>query len=183
MKITILNANQNQDNTEFDKQIIALDKSLKEKSKDSSVFQLRDMNIKYCIGCWTCWWKTPGKCIFKDDTEILYKSVINSDFVIFASPIITGFVSSLMEKTKDRLIPLLHPYIEIVNDECHHRKRYDNYPDIGLLVQKEDLTDDEDMQIIEDLFKRFALNFRSELKYVKFFDSNMEEIVNETCNI
>lgn len=22
--------------------------------------------IKACLGCWTCWWKTPGRCVHKD---------------------------------------------------------------------------------------------------------------------
>ena len=31
------------------------------------VIELRRKTIKNCIGCYTCWTKTPGKCIHKDD--------------------------------------------------------------------------------------------------------------------
>lgn len=31
------------------------------------IINLREKTIKNCIGCFTCWTKTPGKCLHKDD--------------------------------------------------------------------------------------------------------------------
>jgi multimeric flavodoxin WrbA len=126
-------------------------------------FTLREMDIKYCTGCWTCWWKTPGRCVFTDDMESIYPAVVAADRLVMFSPVSVGFVSSLLKKVKDRMIPLLHPYIEAVQGECHHRKRYDKYPDLALIVKEEADTDSEDLHIIADIFERFALNFRSRL--------------------
>jgi len=39
-----------------------------------------------------------------------------------------GFLSSLMKNTMDRNIPLVHPHLEEVDGEVHHKKRYDKYP-------------------------------------------------------
>ena len=37
------------------------------------VINLHAKKINYCIGCYTCWTKTPGKCLHKDDmTEELF---------------------------------------------------------------------------------------------------------------
>ena len=76
---------------------------------------------------------------------------------------IMGFASALIKKTQDKLIPLVHPYIDFVQGECHHRKRYDVYPKLGLLLEKTSGTDEEDIEITTDMFKRFAINLKSEL--------------------
>ena len=127
-------------------------------------FTLRDMDIKYCTGCWTCWWKTPGRCVFEDDMEQVYPAMMDADRLVMFSPLSMGFVSSLLKKVNDRSVPLLHPYIEIVQGECHHRKRYEKYPDLVLIVNEEADTDAYDLEIIDDLYQRFALNFRADLK-------------------
>lgn len=142
------------------------------------------MNIRFCTGCWNCWWKTPGRCATTDDAEMIFKSVINSDFVIFASPLMAGFTSSSLKKITDRLIVLLHPYSKILNGEIHHEKRYDVYPDIGLILEKEKDTDSVDIDIVNSIYDRFAINFHTERRFTKFIhDSKIEDIVNETCNI
>ncbi len=48
---------------------------------DASCIDLRQTSVKNCVGCWTCWWKTPGKCIFHD-LEDFYRNYINADKVI-----------------------------------------------------------------------------------------------------
>ena len=137
---------------------------LESEGNQVKVFTLRDMDIKYCTGCWTCWWKTPGRCVFEDDMEQVYPAMMAADRLVMFSPLSMGFVSSLLKKVNDRSIPLLHPYIEIVQGECHHRKRYQKYPDLALIVNEEADTDAYDLDIINDLYQRFALNFRADLK-------------------
>ncbi|RCV65217.1 hypothetical protein C5S53_04795 [Methanophagales archaeon] len=75
-----------------------------------------------------------------------------------------GFPSAVLKIAMDKLIPLLLPYIKLVdNTECHHEKRYDKeYPLIGLLIEKGDDTDSEDIGIVIDIFVRFAIDFRLE---------------------
>ena len=45
------------------------------------------------------------------------------------------------------MIPLLHPYIELVKGECHHKKRYSKYPKLALILDRDHdpETDDEDI--------------------------------------
>ncbi len=140
-------------------------------------FPLADMQIKHCTGCWTCWWKTPGLCIWKDDADAIFEAVINSDLVVFASPVTAGFTSSLLKRIQDRLIVLIHPYIELVQGECHHRKRYDSYPDFALLLNTtpEEETDAEDIEIITDIYKRLAINFHCKLRHVWITDTQKQK--------
>jgi multimeric flavodoxin WrbA len=98
--------------------------------------------------------------------------MINADLVVFASPVKMGFVSSLLKKSMDKMIPLVHPYIEIVNGENHHQKRYEKYPELAVLLETDKNTDDEDIEIITNIFKRLALNFKSDLKFVKLLETS-----------
>jgi multimeric flavodoxin WrbA len=138
---------------------------------------LRDMKYSPCRGCFSCWVKNPGTCIFKDDGDVLCREVINSDLVILASPLIMGYPSALIKNALDRIIPLIHPYLEGVDGEAHHMKRYDSYPALGLLLEKEEDTDDEDMKIVEEIFRRASINLRSSMKFFTTTETPVEEVI------
>ena len=40
---------------------------MRDAGAEVEVVNLREKRIKHCIGCFTCWTKTPGKCIHQDD--------------------------------------------------------------------------------------------------------------------
>jgi multimeric flavodoxin WrbA len=172
MNVTILNGS-NQPH-----HLPGLQNQIEEKlgnSHNYAQFNLADFTIKQCIGCWNCWCKTPGVCVHKDDAVPLMRSVINADLVVFASPVMRGFTGSLLKRFQDRMIVLIHPYLELVEKECHHRKRYDRYPDIALFIEKEADTDEEDIDIITTIYKRLALNFHCSLKHVWITEPEPEE--------
>jgi multimeric flavodoxin WrbA len=137
---------------------------LNKKDFEVTLVNLSEKNIKQCIGCWDCWWKTPGLCRFNDDAPEILKQTIQSDLVIYASPLIMGMYSALLKKLHDRTIPLVHPYIEIIEGECHHRKRYPRYPKMGILLDKRNETP-EAIEINREIFQRISLNFHSEVKF------------------
>jgi multimeric flavodoxin WrbA len=105
--------------------------------------------------------------------------VIRSDFVLFASPVIMGYLSAMMKKFMDKLIPLIHPYITVVEGEAHHHARYDqeNYPVGGLLLEKTPGTDDEDIDIIRSIHERTALNMKSRNAFTLLTEQPVEEVV------
>lgn len=182
MRITILNGENPDENGSFTNYIDEVSKNLEEDNIIEN-YHLSSMNLNYCTGCWSCWWKTPGLCAIKDDASEVFSSIINSDLVIFASPLHAGFTSSTLKKITDRLIVLIHPYVQIRNDENHHQKRYDKYPDIGIILDMEDDTDDTDIRIISDIYDRFALNFHSTKRFLKIKDKHSrDEIINEINN-
>ncbi len=141
------------------------------------------MDIRQCVGCWDCWVKTPGRCRLPDDQEGLLRRVIEVDRVVFAAPLVMGYPSALLKRSLERFIPLLHPYITLINGECHHHKRYEHYPDLALLLEREADTDDEDLEIVRDLFTRCAVNFHGELKAVTTADQPVEEVCHELASV
>ena len=97
---------------------------------------LRDMKYSPCKGCFNCWVKTPGTCVYKDDGDTICREFISSDMVVLSSPIFMGYPSALAKNALDRIIPLLHPHLEDFGGEVHHRMRYNKYPQLALLLEK-----------------------------------------------
>lgn len=179
VKITVLNGNPDASNTGFDLYLRSLAQSLESSGHEVIGFQLRDLDIRYCLGCFGCWVKQPGECLVVDDSVRIRREVITSRLLIYASPVIMGFTSALMKKVQDKLIPLLLPYIGMYQGEQHHLPRYDAYPLMGLLLQPEADTDEEDLSIIRDIYDRIAINFHSKVVYSGLVTDSVEEAVNE----
>jgi multimeric flavodoxin WrbA len=117
-------------------------------------------DIKACIGCWSCWVKTPGRCICKDSLSEIYPDYVNADKVILLMDTAQGFINHSAKAFIDRTIPHYHPYIEIVDGECHHKARYERYPELHFYYDEQGLTPEE-AQVIEDYLYRTAYHFRS----------------------
>ena len=163
MKILILNGNPHP--TGFDLYLQELRSCLLDDGHSITQLDLRDLPLRYCIGCWGCWVKTPGECTSRDASLAMDRDVINSDFVLWASPVKMGFPSTLLKMAIDKHLPLIHPYMEVAYGEAHHLRRYSRYPRVGLLVEKESYTDAADLQIIADIHGRTAINFKTRLEF------------------
>jgi multimeric flavodoxin WrbA len=177
MKILIMNGSKS--GSAIESRVSEIMSSVSEKGHSVKELLLRYMNYSPCRGCFNCWVKTPGLCVFKDDGDLLCREFLSSDIVILASPLIMGYPSALTKNALDRIIPLIHPYLEDVGGEVHHMKRYKKYPSLALLLEKSGDTDDEDIEIIKEIFERAALNLRSSLKFLRLTDSSVEETANE----
>ncbi|MBN1351964.1 flavodoxin family protein, partial [candidate division KSB1 bacterium] len=104
MKITILDGTPDSVHEALDRYLKNLVNALQTRHVVTRI-ALNALNIQFCTGCWSCWWKTPGECAIKDDSHEICRQVIHSDFVVLASPVIMGFPSALLKKTQDKLIP------------------------------------------------------------------------------
>ena len=72
---------------------------------------LRDKKIKHCQGCFTCWTKTPGTCIFNDDVADIMKRSDAADLVVMASPLYHFGIISLLKKYIERTLPAFMPHL------------------------------------------------------------------------
>ena len=146
-------------------------------------FTLREMSIRYCCGCWACWVKTPGECAQKDDMPTLLKSIIGSDLTVFVSPVTMGFVSAYTKQAMDKLVPLIHPYIGIVEGEHHHHARYEHYPRFGLILIDPEAKTIGELGIVTDIFRRTALNIKTKLAFAGLSDGSAEVLRDETGRV
>ncbi len=180
MKILFLNGSGS--GSDMNSYIHSVIDSITEKGHQARELVLREMNYSPCRGCFNCWVKTPGLCIFKDDGDILCREFLASDLVVLASPVIMGYPAAIVKNALDRIIPIIHPYLEDVEGEIHHMKRYKKYPVLALLLEKSGDTDDEDIEIINDIFRRAALNLQSSLKFLRLTNTSAEEAANAVIN-
>lgn len=73
---------------------------------DVETIYLKDKKINHCTGCFTCWTKTPGKCIHEDDMKELLEKIVQSDIMVYATPLYYFTVTGIMKDFMDRMLPL-----------------------------------------------------------------------------
>ncbi len=174
MIVTLVNGDPREKGN-MDKQLKPFIQELESKGHDVRLFILRELELSNCVGCFSCWVKTPGLCVVPDATDTIRRNIMQSELLIFASPIIMGFTSALMKKVQDKMIPLIHPSIAEINGECHHKLRYPKYPDMALIYQKDEDTDERDVVITRTIYKRFVINMKSKLRFFYGTHQNLEE--------
>jgi hypothetical protein len=102
----------------------AVSAALKARGWDAKAFALAGMDIQPCRGCFSCWVKTPGRCVIHDDEEAILGATAASDRVIWLTPITFGGYSPELKKALDRIIPILLPFFAKVRGQTHHPLRY-----------------------------------------------------------
>lgn len=136
LKILILNGNPKADYEEFDLYLNDLRHSLETKKCETKLVLLRNFQLHDCIGCYTCWLKTPGICCFNDGMDEILKDYLAADIVVSASPVIVNFVSALLKRVNDRMLPTIHPFLQLKEDRMGHVLRYSHYPKTALLIDR-----------------------------------------------
>ena len=118
---------------------------------------LRDKSMKRCIGCFGCWVKRPGLCVFEDDGLKVASCIANAQFLVMLTPITFGGYSSLLKNALDRQMPVLLPFFVKVDKEVHHNIRYESYPTM-LVVGSIDKEDKLHENVFHRLAKRNSVN-------------------------
>jgi multimeric flavodoxin WrbA len=148
---------------------------------------LKDKKITPCQGCFDCWIKTPGICRINDEGREITKKMIQSDLIIQITPITFGGFSSELKKAIDRSIPQLLPFFQYINNEIHHKFRYEHRASIISVGITENQNFEEEA-IFKELVFRNSLNmgapihksliYRKNQKNSRFFD-DLTQILNK----
>lgn len=90
------------------------------------IVHLSKLEIKPCMGCYSCWKKTNGRCVIQDDMQELYKKISRADIVIESFPLFFFGMPSTVKAMTDRCLPLMMPYMGdrvTESDMCFHKLR------------------------------------------------------------
>ena len=96
-------------------------------TKQCSVEELNvyDLEINPCSGCFACWNKTPGKCIWKDDMPSVLEKMLWADITIWSFPLYYFNVPGKLKLLIDRQLPFALPFMDKESENGGHPSRYD----------------------------------------------------------
>lgn len=123
-------------------------------------------NIKNCVGCFNCWFKTPKKCIHKDSLRNLGETLLKCDELIIISKCVNGCYSSKVKKVLERCIGYVEPYFVIRNNKIYHKKRTNKK--IKLKVYFYGDLSENDKIYAKQLVNANVKNFDAELVHLSF---------------
>ncbi|HCW51796.1 MAG TPA: flavodoxin family protein [Clostridiales bacterium] len=72
---------------------------------------VRDLDIGFCQGCFTCWTSTPGVCCQKDDMAGILDKFQVADYAVFATPLYHYGMAAKLKALLERTLPLLDPHL------------------------------------------------------------------------
>ena len=95
---------------------ILLDAALEEARRNGAAvakISLGGKKITPCTGCLKC--TTTGKCVIKDDMQKIYKEMLDSDGIIWATPVYFWSMTAQTKAVMDRTYALLHPKLQLAS--------------------------------------------------------------------
>lgn len=145
--------------------------------QDIKYIDLSALNIKNCVGCFSCWTKTPGKCVIRDDATMVYPEIAKSDTVLYISHIKYGGYDTIMKTMLERAIPIQQAFIRILDGETHHVQRDVKLKKATIIAYGENLSDEE-KAVFQQLVARNAHNMNfAQYKIVFTTKEELETIV------
>lgn len=86
------------------------------------------MDIKPCLGCFSCWNRTPGKCCIEDDMGQVIEDLLWADITVWSFPLYYFSVPGALKNLIDRQLPMNLPFMEEQEGQIGnggHPSRYD----------------------------------------------------------
>lgn len=113
MKVLALNSSpRGKDQSKTELLLDSLVEGMRSAGADVEVINLRAKKIRYCIGCYTCWTKTPGKCAHRDDmSRELFPKFMESDLAVYATPLYYFGVNAHLKTFIERTLPAVQPFV------------------------------------------------------------------------
>ncbi|MDR1159433.1 MAG: flavodoxin family protein [Syntrophomonadaceae bacterium] len=129
--------------------------------------------VRHCMGCFRCWFKTPGRCVIDDRAADFVALMSKHEELIFLSRLVFGGLSPDIKAVLDRSIGFVLPFFRKLNAETHHVPRFDISPLYKYIFYGPEITDRE-KETAKKLAVANALNLGSGRCFVSFFSSSRE---------
>lgn len=88
-------------------------------SVEVKTITLREKDIHPCMGCFSCWTRTPGQCAIQDDMQEIYQDILESDIIIESLPLYFAGMPSRMRMMTERCLLFTKRYEGSPEDTFH----------------------------------------------------------------
>lgn len=106
---------------------------MRQEGAEIDIALLARKEINPCIGCFTCYAKTPGVCIYEDDMVGMVERVRSADLLVLATPVYLDGMTSFAKIFLDRLVVFLDPHFTMDRTGLIHPLRWE-FPERMFLV-------------------------------------------------
>ncbi|MDO5134826.1 MAG: NAD(P)H-dependent oxidoreductase [Eubacteriales bacterium] len=97
----------------------------KDPSPHIQQLHVAQLDIRPCLGCFSCWKTTPGKCCIYDDMRIVLEKLLWADLTIWSFPLYYFSLPGNLKALIDRQLPLSLPFMLSHAEGGGHPSRYD----------------------------------------------------------
>lgn len=166
---------------------VKLKEKLMQADKGSSYFKLENMNILPCRSCGACGYKSPGRCVLKDDSHEILEAIARGSMLVMLSPIRFGGYNSTMKKAVDKFMSLCLPSYTVEHGHLLHPARYGSKSIVGIGIN-EGCSEEQ-----EESFRRLVENNAFNLQYpyrtliirssesMEFVEQEITSLFGEVC--
>ncbi|MGV9103312.1 MAG: flavodoxin family protein [Candidatus Thorarchaeota archaeon] len=98
-------------------------KGMKAAGADVEIVFVNDLNVKPCLGCFSCWGSESGECVHDDDMTELLPKMQNADIQVLATPVYVDGMTGPLKTVLDRSIPLVTGRWILRDGHCRHPLR------------------------------------------------------------
>ncbi|MDR0231631.1 MAG: NAD(P)H-dependent oxidoreductase [Dysgonamonadaceae bacterium] len=133
--------------------------------------------IAPCVGCYLCWLKTPGCCVYHDGIETIGRKIAMHDGLVIVSKIFYGGYSPSVKNIIDRSISTSLPSFAFRNREMHHRRRFKKRYILKVYFYNFDNNkiSQEEKDVAQDIVTANSINWGCP-KHETFFATNLDEL-------
>lgn len=99
-----------------------------EQPLDVQTLTVRQLELRPCLGCFSCWSKTPGQCCISDDMAPVLEKLLWAEVTVWSFPLYYFSVPGPLKNLIDRQLPLVLPFMAEDGGETgggSHPTRYD----------------------------------------------------------
>ena len=105
--------------------ITAQEESARRQAPVVETLNVGTLNIKPCLGCFSCWSKTPGTCCLHDDMQLVIEKILWADVIVWSFPLYYFGLPGPLKNLIDRQLPMSLPFMSAETESGGHPSRYD----------------------------------------------------------
>ncbi len=111
MRIAIINGSPRGKDSCTMRMAVPLSQGMTDAGAQVNVLHLAELKPLPCRGCFSCWFRTPEKCVIDDGYNEALASIAVAELIVFAGPLYHYHMPGLMKNFLDRTITMAEPWM------------------------------------------------------------------------